>query len=188
MRKSLVVSSLGLLLAVTLLGTASGRFGAAAKEPEGPIARGRYLVGVLGCEDCHTPKKMGPHGPEPDMTRRLMGHPEGTKLPAPPKPVGPWVVAATGDLTAWSGPWGMSFATNLTPHENTGIGIWTEEMFVRALRTGRHMGTSRPILPPMPWQIYGDLTDDDLKAVYAFLRTLPAMPNRVPDPVIAVAP
>ena len=115
-------------------------------------------------------------------------HPEGAPLPPPPKPVGPWIAAATGDLTAWSGPWGISYATNLTPDENTGLGIWTEDMFLKALKTGRHMGTSRPILPPMPIPSYMNMTDEDLKAVYAFLRTIPKIKNRVPDPVIAPPP
>lgn len=76
----------------------------------------------------------------------------------------------------------MSYAFNLTPDQNTGLGIWTEQMFVSAIRTGRHMGVSRPILPPMPWQMYRNLTDDDLKAVYAYLRTVKPIHNRVPDP------
>jgi hypothetical protein len=81
----------------------------------------------------------------------------------------------------------VSYAFNLTPDQNTGLGIWTEEMFVKAIRTGRHMGVSRPILPPMPWQMYRNLTDDDLKAVYAYLRTVEPIHNRVPDPLPPVA-
>jgi hypothetical protein len=92
------------------------------------------------------------------------------------------------DLTAWAGPWGISYASNLTPDQVTGMGIWTEEMFVKAMRTGKHMGVSRPILPPMPWMYIAKLTDEDLKAVYAFLRTLPAVTNHVPDPVIPPPP
>ena len=153
------------------------------------IGRGRYLVTIAGCHDCHTPKKMGAKGPEPDMSRALSGHPETPKLPAPPKlAAGPWFASVSGDLTAWSGPWGVSYATNLTPDTNTGMGIWTEDMFVNAMRTGRHMGTSRPILPPMPWQNYAAMTDADLKAVFAYLRSLPPVKNRVPEPVIAEPP
>jgi hypothetical protein len=91
------------------------------------------------------------------------------------------------ELTASSGPWGNTYAANLTPDENTGLGIWTEEMFIGALRTGRHMGVSRPIQPPMPWQVYGRLPDEDLKAIYAYLRSIPPVHNRVPQPVIADA-
>ena len=149
------------------------------------IERGRYLVNVIGCSDCHTPKKMGPQGPEIDESRLLSGHPEASGLPKPPAGKGPWMTAVSWDLTAWSGPWGISYAFNLTPDENTGIGSWDEETFVKAVRTGRHMGVSRPILPPMPWQIYKNLTDDDLHAVYAYLRTIPPIHNRVPQPQIA---
>ncbi len=150
------------------------------------VSRGRYLVGAIGCEDCHTPKRMGPNGPELDAARRLSGHPEGSALSAPPAlEIGPWIATGAWDLTAWSGPWGVSYAFNLTPDENTGIGSWSEETFVQAIRTGRHMGVSRPILPPMPWQFYRNLSDEDLKAVYAYLRTLPPIHNRVPQPIIA---
>jgi hypothetical protein len=144
------------------------------------IERGKYLVGIMGCNDCHTPLKMGPQGPEPDMSRMLSGHPEGMKLPPPPKPVGPWV-ASTVLLTAWSGPWGMTYAANLTPDKNTGMGIWTEDMFLKAIKTGKHMGTSREIQPPMPWQDYRNATDEDLKAVFAYLRTVAPIVNHVPD-------
>lgn len=148
------------------------------------VERGRYIVSFAGCDDCHTPKKMGAHGPELDFSRRLSGHPEGSGLPpAPALPEGPWLAVAAWDLTAWNGPWGTSFAMNLTPDENTGLGIWTEDMFLQALRTGRHMGQSRPILPPMPWEVIRNMTDDDLKAVYAFLRSIPPIHNRVPEPL-----
>ena len=149
------------------------------------VQRGKDLVWSIGCNDCHTPKKMGPAGPEPDEARLLSGHPEDPGMPAPPAlPKGPWGIVVNMDLTAWSGPWGITYAQNLTPDENTGIGIWTEDMFVRALRTGRHMGVSRPIQPPMPWQVYGRLPDEDLKAIYAYLRSIPPVHNRVPEPVI----
>jgi hypothetical protein len=61
-------------------------------------------------------------------------------------------------------------------------------MFIKALRTGRHMGTSRPILPPMPWQLYASTSDADIEAIYAYLRSIPAVKNRVPEAVIAEAP
>jgi hypothetical protein len=131
---------------------------------------------------------MTPEGPVPDETRVLSGHPEGGPLPPPPKPEGPWIASATGDLTAWSGPWGLTYAINLTPDESTGLGIWTEEMFVKAIKTGKHMGTARPILPPMPVAAYMSLTEEDVKAVYAFLRTLPKIKNRVPEAVITPPP
>jgi hypothetical protein len=154
-----------------------------------PIDRGEYLVAALGCDECHSPKTMTAEGPVPDMTRRLSGHLGNLSFPPPPTlPDGPWGVVSSMDLTAWSGPWGVTYATNLTPDENTGMGIWTEDMFMKAMRTGKHMGQSRPILPPMPWATYAKLTDDDLKAVYAFLRALPPVANSVPDPFIATPP
>jgi hypothetical protein len=145
------------------------------------IKRGEYIVRTAGCHDCHTPWKMGPNGPEPDMSRMLSGHPETMQLTPPPALSGTWGWAAAVTNTAFAGPWGISYTMNLTPDRNTGLGIWTEEMFVNAIRSGRHMGVSRPINPPMPWPAYRNLTDDDLKAVYAYLRTIPPIVNHIPD-------
>ncbi len=173
-----------------VLAVAASMLIAAARGPQTAeasldrVARGRYLMNAIGCDDCHTPKLMGPNGPELDLSRRFSGHPEGTVLPPAPAASGPWIASATADLTAWSGPWGVSYAFNLTPDENTGIGSWSEETFVSAIRTGRHMGVSRPILPPMPWNVYRNLSDEDLKSIYAYLRTIPAIHNRVPQPTI----
>lgn len=153
------------------------------------VQRGEYLVTIGGCNDCHTPWKMGPKGPEPDLSRMLSGHPEQFVIKEPAKVASAeWAMASAPTNTAHSGPWGVSFTANLTPDENTGLGIWTEEMFMKALRTGRHMGASREILPPMPWFNYGKMSDDDLKAVYAYLRSIPAIHNRVPDPLPPAAP
>ena len=152
------------------------------------VARGKYLVTISLCNDCHTPFKMGPKGPEPDMSRMLSGHPEGLKMPAPPPSNGPWVWSGGATNTAFAGPWGVSYTANLTPDKVTGIGIWSEEMFVKTIRTGRHWGVARPILPPMPWHIYRNLTDEDLKSVYTYLRTIKPIRNQVPDAVIAPPP
>jgi mono/diheme cytochrome c family protein len=174
---------------VVLMGIAAAAVLFAALGPrraESPVRidRGRYLVASLGCADCHASKVLGPEGPEPDMARFLAGHSDKSELPPPPQlPVGPWMTIANTDLTAWSGPWGISYAINLTPDENTGIGSWSEDTFVKALKTGRHMGVSRPILPPMPWTAFRNLTDDDLRSIFAYLRTIPAVHNRVPEPV-----
>lgn len=154
-----------------------------AATPE-EVARGKYLVTVAGCNDCHTPWQMGPNGPEPDMSRMLSGHPAGMNLPPPPKlPEGPWIMTAIGTNTAWSGPWGVSFTANLTPDPETGLGKWTLRNFVDTIRTGRHMGRGRPILPPMPIPAYKHFTDDDFKAIYSYLRTIPVVQNRVPEPL-----
>lgn len=170
-----------LVLVFTAASSACGSAGAAGDTDR--VERGRYLVASIGCSDCHTPKKFGPAGPEPDESRHLSGHPEGTVLPPAPATSESWPAVANSHFTAWSGPWGVTFTANLTPDTNTGIGIWTEEMFVNAIRTGRHMGTSRPILPPMPWPAFRNLTDEDLKSVFAYLRSIPPIHNRVPDPV-----
>lgn len=171
---------------LTGVATATGLMLVAAAKPKdataAQIARGKYLTAVTGCHDCHTPLKSGPNGPEPDLTRALSGHPYDAKLPPPPNLANsPWF-AATAGMTAWAGPWGISYAANLTPDRNTGLGIWTEAMFIQAMRTGKHMGSGREILPPMPWRNVAALDDADLKALFAFLQSLPAIENHVPEP------
>src|SRR6187399_494149 len=144
------------------------------------VRLGEHLVATAACHDCHTPLKMGPDGPRPDMARMLSGHPESVELPPAPAASGPWIVSAAATQTAWSGPWGTSFTANLTPDKETGLGAWSEENFVRAIRTGRHMGHGRPILPPMPVPVYQNFSDDELKAIFAYLGSIPAIKNRVP--------
>jgi mono/diheme cytochrome c family protein len=157
----------------------------AAADPA-RIARGEYLVTIGGCNDCHTPWKLGPRGPEPDMTRMLSGHPDTLQMPpAPALPPGPWIASVAGTMTAWAGPWGVSFTANLTPDEETGLGDWTFEQFVQTLRTGRHQGKGRPILPPMPYFNYAKATDEDLASIFAYLQSIPPVRNRVPEPIDA---
>lgn len=151
------------------------------KKNTAAVERGKYLVTISGCNDCHTPFKMGEKFPEPDMTRMLSGHPESLKMPDAPKAQSPWGMVAAETNTAWAGPWGVSFTANLTPDE-TGLGTWTEQNFIDAIRSGRHMGRGRPILPPMPWPMIRNMTDQDLKAVFAYLQTIPPIKNRVPEP------
>jgi hypothetical protein len=149
------------------------------------VERGKYLVNLAGCNDCHSPKVFTPEGiPMPDVSRLLSGHPSDEKLPdLTPGMIGPgkWVLFNDG-LTAAAGPWGLSFAANLTPDEQTGIGLWTEDVFIRAIRTGKHMGAGRAILPPMPWPNLKDVTDEDLGAIFAYLKSLPPIHNQVPTP------
>lgn len=149
------------------------------------VARGKYLVTTSGCNDCHTPWVLGPKGPEPDMTRMLSGHPAQDVLPPPPKAAGPWIVSAAATNTAWSGPWGISYTANLTPDKETGLGKWTEKEFRDTIRTGRHLGRGRPVLPPMPIPMYKHFTDADLASIYAYLQSIPAVSNRVPEPTPA---
>ena len=174
-----------IVLAATL--TASNRNNArkADEAARARVKRGEYLVTIGGCHDCHTPFKIGPKGPEPDMSRALSGHPESLQMPAPPKTNNAWVWHGAGTNTAFAGPWGISYARNLTPERMTGIGIWDEKMFMQTIRTGRHWGVSRPILPPMPWFNYAKMTDEDLRSVYAYLRTVKPIKNQVPDAVLA---
>src|SRR6185437_826318 len=146
------------------------------------VARGRYLVTVAGCNDCHSPKIITAQGSEVDASRPLSGHPADEKLPELPAGVvtpTTWI-ATTEDLTAWVGPWGTSFAANLTP-DPTGLGNWTVQMFINSMRNGKYMGISRPILPPMPWATYGKMSTKDLEAIFAYLRTLKPISNQVPQ-------
>jgi hypothetical protein len=143
--------------------------------------RGEHLVVIGGCHDCHTPKKNGPGGPVPDTTRMLSGHPETSQVPSPPALPAPWLMAANDSLTLFSGPWGTSFAANLTPDAETGLGDWSEQNFIEAMRTGRHQGRGRPILPPMPWIVVAQHSDAELKAIWAYLRRIPPIRNQVPS-------
>lgn len=173
--------ALGVLLVAIIL-TTSG----AKSEPGGNLVkRGEYLVTAGGCNDCHTPWKMTPKGPQPDMSRFLSGHPADGKVPDVPMSVlGPtgWGFVGAGDMTSWGGPWGISFTANLTPDQVTGTGAWTPEVFIKAMRTGKHMGSGRDILPPMPWYNLAKLSDEDLRAMFAYLQSLPPIQNQVPLP------
>lgn len=152
-----------------------------AAPADAKVARGKYLVTIMGCADCHTPMKMTDKGPAPDNDRMLSGHPSQMQLPPAPKPQGPWIWSGAATNTAFAGPWGVSFAANLTPDTNTGLGIWDEKMFAAAMRTGKHFGQARPIQPPMPWPAIAQLTDEDLSAVFAYLKSIPPIRNQVPD-------
>ena len=146
--------------------------------------RGAYLVRAMGCHDCHTPWTMGPRGPEPDMSRALTGHPADAVLPPPPTlPSGPWTWVASETNTAFAGPWGVSFTANLTPDPETGLGNWTGDIFIQAIRTGRHEGKGRPLLPPMPAAMIRNLHDEDLLSIFAYLQSLKPVRNRVPQPI-----
>src|ERR1044071_5239517 len=175
-------------LAAACTGDVSAKPTQVADRHAAQVARGQYLVNFGGCHDCHTPLKMGPKGPEPDMARMLSGHPHDLVMTPPPKTEGPWMATGSVTLTAGARPWGISYARNLTPDRVSGLGIWTEDMFVKTMRTGRHRGVSRPILPPMPWQNLNKLSDEDLKSIFAYLRTVKPVRNEVPDPVIVPPP
>jgi cytochrome c553 len=157
-----------------------------AKKGSEQARRGAYLAMYGGCNDCHTPKHMTPNGPEPDAARLLSGHPAGAALP--PVPAGAlspdgWMAMTNKDLTAWAGPWGISYAANLTPDKATGLGAWTADQFIKTMRTGKHLGVGRPILPPMPWPGIAALSDSDLRALFAYLQSINPIANQVPPPV-----
>ena len=149
------------------------------------LARGKYLVTIGGCHDCHTPWIVQPDGkPGPDMSRALSGHPsqfpiqENVKLTTDR-----FTVAIAPTNTAYSGAWGTSFAANLTPDKLTGTGIWTFDIFKNTIRNGRHWGVGRPLNPPMPWFNYREMTDEDLEAVFTYIHTLKPIYNEVPEPL-----
>lgn len=187
MRDNTIITLQIILIAVLVI----SQFGCSSETKEDKpmsqkemVALGKYLVTTGGCDDCHTPKIYTANGPIPDTTKLLSGFQHGEKLPALDiKYVTPgnWVTTES-NFSAWVGPWGISYAANLTPDNATGIGTLTEEMFIKSLREGKWMGVGRPLLPPMPWPGIGQMTDKDLKAIYAFLKTIKPIHNEVPQP------
>ena len=173
------------VLSTASVGAATG--GSAEPKASGKdaqIARGKYLVDIMGCHDCHTPMKMGPKGPEWDMTRALSGHPEELVMPpAPQLPPGPWVASIAATFTAFASPAGVVFTRNLTPDKETGLGDWTVEEFIATMKTGRERGKGRPVMPPMPIQNLAALSDSDIRALFAYLQSLPPIKNRTPQPI-----
>ena len=151
------------------------------------VKHGEYIVNIAGCNDCHSPKIMTARGPEPDPERLLSGHPADEALPAitDKKMIAPgqWALFSPS-LTAAVGPWGTTFAANLTP-DDTGMANWTEAQFFKAMREGKQKGMdgTRPLLPPMPWPNLAKMTDDDLRSVFAYLQSLKPVKNAVPNPI-----
>jgi mono/diheme cytochrome c family protein len=169
-------------------------FGCERKAPlnEASVERGKYLVTLGGCNDCHTPKMPGPGGaPELDAKHLLSGHPENAPPPTwtPEDAKRNVLITADGTGTAFAGPWGVSFASNLTPDKETGFGEWSETTFIQMARTGKHQGQpdGREVLPPMPWFSMKDLSEADLKAMWAYLRSIPPVKNQVPLPISPAA-
>ena len=149
------------------------------------IRHGEYLVNIMGCHDCHSPKRMGPNGPELVPELLLSGYPgdrpvQKTDLKA--IPMG-WAML-NEDLTSFVGPWGESFAANLTS-DQTGIGTWTEDQFRKAFTQGWFKGIEggRKLLPPMPWFNFANIKDDDLRAIYLYLKSTRPVNNIVPAPI-----
>lgn len=150
---------------------------------------GEHLVLTSACHDCHSPKVMTEKGMDIDFSKALSGHPQGTPAPkVDRKEMESNGLVVTQTLTAWIGPWGVSYAANLTP-DSTGIGNWKESNFITAIRKGKFKGidTNRDLLPPMPWQMYMNMSDDELKAIFAYLKSIKPIQNVVPDPEPPVA-
>lgn len=145
--------------------------------------RGKYLVTAMSCGDCHTPKTPTRHGMMPDSSRLLSGSPSDTKLPKIDTTLIKNWVMFNPDLTAAVGPWGISYAANITSDE-TGIGRWTEDQFFTCIREGKYKGEEggRSLLPPMPWQSFATLSDADLKAIFYYLKTVKPVRNIPPAP------
>ena len=157
---------------------------------ESQLKWGESLVTNGGCNDCHTPKKMGPNGPEDDMSLMLSGHP--AQMPPPdfdPKEAAKKGLIVTQTFTSWTGPWGTTYAVNLTS-DTTGIGGWKEEQFVKSLHELKWMGLegTRPLMPPMSMMPATRMSDEELKAIFAYLKTTPAIKNVSPDAVLLPPP
>ena len=185
MKKGFLVLSV-LTLSVTIIISCSEQ---QAQQPAGEagisqdslISRGEYLVNVIGCGDCHSPKVMGPQGPMPDPERLLSGHPADQPLPKVDTiALRSWALF-NHSTTAVAGPWGVSFAANITS-DSTGIGTWKEDQFIRAMTEGKYKGleTGRPLLPPMPVMNYTKMKEIDLKSIYAYLKSTKPIKNVVP--------
>lgn len=161
----------------------SSKTSTAAPTQEELVQRGEYLITTMGCNDCHSPKVMGLKGPELDGSRLMSGHPAEQPLAKIDTAlIKDWALFAP-TLTVGVGPWGVTYAANLTP-DDTGIGAWTEEQFKKAIKEGKSKGMdgTRPLLPPMPWQNYRNLSDEDAKAMFAYLKSLKPVKNIVPAP------
>lgn len=151
---------------------------------------GEHLVKVGGCNDCHTPKKMGPNGPELDMSLMLSGHPaQMPPVDFDPKEAAKKNLIVTQTFTSWTGPWGTTYAPNLTS-DSTGIGNWKEEQFVKCLHEKKWMGldNTRPLMPPMSLMPVTEMSDDELKAIFAYLKTTPAIKNVAPQAALLPPP
>ena len=131
---------------------ALGLLFAATAQADARLDRGRYLVeSIAGCGNCHTPQ--GPAGPEPG--KALAG---GLRF----------------DEAMFT-----AVASNITPDPDTGIGRWTDAQVALAIREGRRPDGSL-IGPPMPFGLYRGISDNDLAAMVAYLRSVPAVKNAVP--------
>ena len=190
MRNSYILSLISFILILSISSCSENTKPAASGNSQvtdtaALIREGEYLVQTMGCHDCHSPKRMGPNGPELIPELLLSGYPADrpmVKGDIKALPMG-WAML-NEDLTSFTGPWGRSFAANLTS-DPTGIGNWTEDQFRKALTQGKYMGidNGRILLPPMPWQNFVSLRDEDLRAIFLYLKNTRPVNNIVPGPV-----
>ena len=134
-------------------------------ENRAAVARGEYLVELLGCGACHTD---GALIGEPQLERGLAGSRVGIAYTNPLSTPNPGVV----------------FPPNITPDEETGIGLWSDQQIANAIRAGLGRHVSRRILV-MPWRGYVNISDTDIYAIVGYLRNITAVRHRVPDDVPA---
>lgn len=151
------------------------------------INKGETLLLEARCGFCHTPVIETSNGKVSDTSKRLSGHPSDYKLPEIPRtPVGSqqWLEFLTNlESTIWADEDGVVFSANITPDNDTGIGKWTEEMFINTIRTGKHPGWKKDLKKPMPWLEYSKLSNDQLISIYAYLMSIKPVYNKVPEPI-----
>jgi hypothetical protein len=182
MKKTIVVLVICAFASIAILSFTTKK--ESKKPPYTPeqVAKGKYLVEIMGCADCHAPKIMTAQGPAPDPALGLSGHPAKIPMGKVVK-TQDWVLFHPMNTIA-VGPWGASFSANLTP-DATGIGSWSEEQFIVAMTQGKSKGikTARPLLPPMPWPNYVNMKKEDLVAMFAYLKSCKPVENVVPQPI-----
>ena len=134
-----------------------------APENRAAVRQGKYLIELLGCGSCHTD---GALVGEPDIERPLAGSRIGIAYTSPLEGRNPGVV----------------YGPNITPDDETGIGRWTDQQIVDAVRAGEGRHGDRRILV-MPWPGYARISNDDAYAIVGYLRHLEPVRHRVPDDV-----
>lgn len=184
MKKALLITISATLVLITFSKFSLSSELSEKRIKELEIIQGKALTVENGCIYCHSPKIQSENDLLPDPERLFSGHPEENKLPDIPEGLigeGKWFGLYTAEFTAWGGPWGVTYASNLTPDKETGIGAWTEENFISILSLGIHSSLTRTIMPPMPWDEISLLSDSQLKAIYRYLQTVKPVRNDVPD-------
>jgi hypothetical protein len=186
MKKSLVII---IVLVLTIVFIECNSSKNATKENFGgfgsQVKWGQHLVTVSACLDCHGPKDYSKPGAGLDSLHFLAGY-IGSPMPDVNRAeLQSKHLAVTGDQTLWVGPWGVTYSSNLTSDSATGIGAWTEDRFMYAIRNGKYNGlaSDRNLLPTMPWEMYKNMTDDELRAIFAYLKTTKPIKNKVPPPM-----